>query len=55
MPEIPGLPPRAPADTYVQYAKDAMELAERTTSIPLREELLKLATKWLTLAHEAGV
>jgi len=52
MPENSGLPTRAPADIYTQYAKEAMELAERTKSVPLREELLKLATKWLTLADQ---
>jgi hypothetical protein len=53
MPEDSGLPPRAPADMYVQYAREAMELAERTKSIPLREELLKLAMKWLRAAEES--
>ncbi len=54
MPESSGLLPCAPADTYVQYAKEAMELAERTNSVPLREELLKLAMKWLASAEEPG-
>jgi len=52
MPENSGPLPRATADMYLQYAKEAMELAERTDSVPLREELLKLAMKWLTVAEE---
>ena len=52
MPETSGPLPCAPSDAYLQYAREAMELAERTNSIPLREELLKLAMKWLTSAEE---
>lgn len=53
MPESSGPPTRSPADTYMQYAKEAMELAERTNSVALREELLKLAVKWLKAAEES--
>lgn len=53
MPENSGPPPCAPADMYMQYAREAMELSERTNSIPLREELLKLAMKWLRVAEES--
>lgn len=53
MPENSGPLPCVAADNYIQYAREAMELAERTNSIPLREELLKLATKWLTAAQES--
>lgn len=52
MPENSGPLPRTPADMYMQYAREAMELAERTKSIPLREELLMLAMKWLKAAEE---
>lgn len=54
MPENPGPLLRTPADVYMQYAKEAMELSERTKSVPLREELLKLAMNWLKLADESG-
>lgn len=53
MPENSGRPPRTPDDIYLQFAKEAMELSERTNSIPLREELLKLAMKWLRVAEES--
>ncbi|HEX5280897.1 MAG TPA: hypothetical protein VFW28_12535 [Micropepsaceae bacterium] len=53
MPENPGPQSRAPADTYLQYAREAIELSDRTKSIPLREELLKLAMKWLVDAEES--
>ena len=53
MPENSGPLPRASTDVYLQYAREAMELAERTKSVPLREELLKLATKWLSAAEES--
>lgn len=53
MPDNLGPLPRTPADNYLQYAKEAMELSERTNSVPLREELLKLAMKWLKDAEES--
>ena len=53
MPDQDGPQPRADAENYLQHAKEAMELAERTRSIPLREELLKLATMWLKMADGA--
>ena len=43
---------RAAADNYLQQAREAMELADRTQSVTLREELLKLAMRWLKLADE---
>jgi hypothetical protein len=45
----------AASEKYLQQAREAMELAERTRSISLQEELLKLAMKWLELASQAGV
>ena len=42
-----------PAAIYLQQAREAMELAERTKSVALREELLKLAMNWLTRAGAA--
>lgn len=52
MPENAEPSARASADAYLEYAREAMELAERTKSVPLREELLKLAMKWLALADQ---
>jgi hypothetical protein len=51
MPESVGQR-RPAAENYLQQAREAMELAERTNSLSLREELLKLAMKWLKLAGE---
>lgn len=42
-----------PAAIYLQQAREAMELADRTKSVALREELLKLAMNWLKLAGDA--
>jgi hypothetical protein len=53
MPEKATRQPNAAAITYLQQAREAMDLAERTEFVPLREELLKLAMKWLRLATES--
>ncbi len=52
MPEDAGQQ-RAAIDSFLQQAREAMELAERTSSPSLREELLRLAMKWLELASES--
>lgn len=52
MPKEPGQQ-RAAINGYLQQAREAMELAERASSASLREELLRLAMKWLELASKA--
>jgi hypothetical protein len=52
MPEEPGQQ-RTAINSYLQQAREAMELAERASSASLREELLRLAMKWLELASKA--
>lgn len=54
MPDYAGAQPRA-TENYLTQAREAMELAERTRSVLLREELLKLAMKWLRLADQDEV
>ncbi len=53
MPDKATGQPGAAAVAYLQQAREAMDLADRTNSGPLREELLKLALKWLKLASES--
>ena len=52
MPENAGQQ-HAASDKYLQQAREAMELAERTSSVYLRAELLKLAMKWPEPASQA--
>jgi hypothetical protein len=53
MPDQAGGQSVTPAAIYLQQAREAMELADRTKSVALREELLKLAMNWLKLAGDA--
>ncbi len=53
MPDKAKGQPNAGADSYLQQAREAMDLAERAATLPLREELLKLAMEWLKLAGES--